>query len=416
MEKTPESVAAEVAALQQSLAEVTAAVNKYVELATQHVGSKDVTASGQVSQSRRDLSLSTSRLLRTVRGPVEMVTANFENSVYTGCLRAVLEMGVVEALPADGSSASASALAEKLGVDKDLLVRLMRNVTVMGPFAEVGREEYAHTPFSQIFLVPAIAGFFRAMFDEFAPVNAKMYEFFRETKFRNPDSDTINPYCFAHQTGGKTMWQYLDQYPARLDAFNAAQKVNGEANPWTVSLYPFEEELRKFTTNDDTVLLIDIGGGVGHVAKQIRGLTQNIPGKVILQDRPAVISEITDPLPGVEKMEYDFFTPQPLKGALIYYIRHCLHDWPDKDCVRILKQIAAAIDPTVSRLVISDSVLPESNVDLESAWLDVTMMAISGSERTQTQWERILDESGFKLHKVYQAPGSKFAAIEAYLK
>jgi hypothetical protein len=69
-----------------------------------------------------------------------------------------------------------------------------------------------------------------------------------------------------------------------------------------------------------------------------------------------------------------------------------------------------------SRLVISESILPESNVDLESAWLDITMMGVSGSERTQPQWERILDESGFKLHKTYQAPGTCFAAIEAYLK
>ncbi|RFU31747.1 hypothetical protein B7463_g4589, partial [Scytalidium lignicola] len=425
MERTPESVAAEVAALKQSLSEVTAAIDRYAELATQNVGNRDVTASGGVSQSHRDLYLKTSKLLRTVRGPVDMVTANFENSVYTGCLRAVMEMGVFEALPPDGSPASATALAEKLRVDKNLLVRLMRNVTVMGPFAEVGKEEYAHTQFSQIFLVPALTGLFKTMFDEFAPVNAKMYEFFRETKFQTPDSDIINPYCFAHRTGNKTMWEYLDQFPARLDAFNDAQKANSEANPWTVELFPFEEEFKKFKTNNDTVLLIDIGGGVGHVAKQIRGLTSNIPGKVILQDRPQVLADITDPLTGVEKMEYDFFTPQPVKGklimtlatgALIYYIRHCLHDWPDKDCIRILKKIASAMEPGISRLLISDSVLPESDVDLESGWLDITMMALSGSERTESQWQKILDQSGFKLHKIYKAPGTNFAAIEAYLK
>lgn len=112
------------------------------------------------------------------------------------------------------------------------------------------------------------------------------------------------------------MWEYLDQYPQRLDAFNAAQKANSEANPWTVSLFPFEEELKKFKTDDNTVLLIDIGGGVGHVAKQIRALAPNIPGKIILQDRPQVLREIADPLPGIEKMEYDFFTPQPIKGTL----------------------------------------------------------------------------------------------------
>jgi len=111
------------------------------------------------------------------------------------------------------------------------------------------------------------------------------------------------------------MWEHLDQYPERLSVFNEAQRANGEVNPWTVELFPFEEELKKIETNDETVLLIDIGGGRGHVAKQIRNLTSKIAGKIILQDKPQVLAEITDPLPGVEKIEYDFFTPQPIKGS-----------------------------------------------------------------------------------------------------
>jgi glycerol kinase len=39
----------------------------------------------------------------------------------------------------------------------------MRSLTIIGPFAEVGKEEYAHTPYSQIYLVPAITGLFKAM-------------------------------------------------------------------------------------------------------------------------------------------------------------------------------------------------------------------------------------------------------------
>jgi hypothetical protein len=48
--------------------------------------------------------------------------------------------------------------------------------------------------------------------------------------------------------------------------------------------------------------------------------------------------------------------------------------------------------------------------------MDLTMMVISGMERTQSQWEKILDEAGLKLHKTYTAAGTNDAAIEAYLK
>jgi hypothetical protein len=82
------------------------------------------------------------------------------------------------------------------------------------------------------------------------------------------------------------MWEHLDKYPERLSVFNEAQRANSEANPWTVELFPFEEELKKIKTNDETVLLIDIGGGRGHVTKQIRNLTSRIAGKSSCKTSP----------------------------------------------------------------------------------------------------------------------------------
>jgi hypothetical protein len=42
---------------------------------------------------------------------------------FTGAMRALLEMGLFEALPSDGTGLPADALAEKLNVEKDLLSR-----------------------------------------------------------------------------------------------------------------------------------------------------------------------------------------------------------------------------------------------------------------------------------------------------
>jgi hypothetical protein len=105
-----------------------------------------------------------------------------------------------------------------------------------------------------------------------------------------------------------------------------------------------------------------------------------------------------------------------LQGATIYYIRRCLHDWPDTDCIRILKNISTAMTPGVSRLLISEIVLPDTGADVESGWMDMTMMSVSGAERTKAHWSRLLEESGFQLKKTYHAPGTNYGAIEAYLK
>jgi len=48
-------------------------------------------------------------------------TSNLLECFRSGSFRALVEMGVVDTLPADGSSMSAKDLAQKLGVDEALL-------------------------------------------------------------------------------------------------------------------------------------------------------------------------------------------------------------------------------------------------------------------------------------------------------
>jgi hypothetical protein len=91
--------------------------------------------------------------------------------------------------------------------------------------------------------------------------------------------------------------------------------AQSEAAAWTAMIYPFKYELERVKTDDETILLIDIGGGKGHITKQIKEATSGVKGKIMLQERPEVIAEITDPLVGIEKMGYDFFTPQPVNGT-----------------------------------------------------------------------------------------------------
>lgn len=143
-----------------------------------------------------------------------------------------------------------------------------------------------------------------------------MYEFFRETGYKSPDSHLINPYCFAHQTGDKDMWEYIGSSPDRLKNLNLGMIAQTGATAWTVGMFPFKAELSKQNTGDDTVLVVDIGGGKGHVTKQIQDLTVGVRGKIVLQERPEVLVEIANSLPGITVMEYDFFTPQPIKGIL----------------------------------------------------------------------------------------------------
>jgi len=106
----------------------------------------------------------------------------------------------------------------------------------------------------------------------------------------------------------------MAQFPERTKAFDYAMQSQTQAAMPTVSLFPFAGELSKFKTDDETSLVVDIGWGKGHITQRIKELCPDIKGRIILQDRSDVIDDISKELPRIERMKYDFFTPQPIKG------------------------------------------------------------------------------------------------------
>jgi hypothetical protein len=112
------------------------------------------------------------------------------------------------------------------------------------------------------------------------------------------------------------MFEFLALDPIRFQNFNAAMEAKTAQTVLPYNLFPFKEEFSKVKTDDDTVLLVDIGGGNGQATTVIRELCAATKGKMILQDQPHVLEAIDISLPGIELMGYDFFAPQPVKGEL----------------------------------------------------------------------------------------------------
>ena len=79
-----------------------------------------------------------------------------------------------------------------------------------------------------------------------------------------------------------------------------------------------------------------------------------------------------------------------------------LHDWPDAECLRILRNVIPAMGPE-SRLIIDDVVLPETAVPWQAAYMDLLMMnSLAGAERTRAEWESLLDQAGLRIVEVHQ--------------
>jgi hypothetical protein len=128
--------------------------------------------------------------------------------------------------------------------------------------------------------------------------------------------DIINPtripFSWANGVEGKTFYEALLDFPDRLRQFNVAMTTQEAALP-VLGMYPFGT--LDADKDPERPFLVDVGGGRGQSLLQIKQENPHIKRRMILQDRARVLDAIpADALPGIEKMEYDFYTPQPVKS------------------------------------------------------------------------------------------------------
>jgi trans-aconitate methyltransferase len=95
-------------------------------------------------------------------------------------------------------------------------------------------------------------------------------------------------------------------------------RIHWEGRPLFLDALDFEKRFGQDTTNS-TVLFVDVGGSTGSQSLALRQRYPDLPGRVLLQDRPEVVEQAKSQLPSSAKIEaevYNIFTPQPVKGMI----------------------------------------------------------------------------------------------------
>ena len=127
---------------------------------------------------------------------------------------------------------------------------------------------------------------------------------------------TDGPYQYAYDTE-LNFFEYLQAHPPYGEQFNYHMGGYRQGRPaWMdAGFYPVKENLIDgFEDSQDSALLVDIGGSIGHDLQEFHQKHTEAPGRLVLQDLPAVIGQIVQLDDKVERMEYDFTTEQPVKG------------------------------------------------------------------------------------------------------
>lgn len=119
-------------------------------------------------------------------------------------------------------------------------------------------------------------------------------------------------------------------------------------------------------------------------------------------------------------MPYDFLAQtQPVRDADVYFFRWILHNWSDKYCMLILRNLIPALKPG-ALVIVADNVLPPPGVlprwrEERVRSMDLTMKELQNArERELHDWRALFErtDSRFRFRKAEQPPGSMLWMME----
>ncbi|CAO2828017.1 unnamed protein product [Amaranthus hypochondriacus] len=218
-----------------------------------------------------------------------------------------------------------------------------------------------------------------------------------------------------HVLNGMNFWEHMSLDSKFNECFNEAMECDSR---FVTSLLVNNKSFKGIFEGIET--LVDVGGGNGTTVKAI---TEAYPWmKCSVLDLPHVVEGLQEKAStNVKFVAGDMFEDVPQADAVL--LKWILHDWSDKDCIKILKQCKEAIPSKDKggKVIIIDIVMESENdhiISKESTTkylLDMLMMSIcgDGKERTEQQFKSLFQQAGFNDYKVLPILGVR-SVIELY--
>lgn len=340
-------------------------------------------------------------------------------------LSTLSHLGALQAIPETGSIILED-LASKAKAQASLLARLLRALVSTGLLKHSTNHGYAHTPISAAYAGQS-AGMFAMLFESGIGPLALLPDWLEHTyppssgnlpsEPTGIEASTHNPLTYKNRAEGQTAFDVLAKKPEVAAALQQSLAMSFKANP-VVRFYDYGKLALPANEKDSgRKVLVDVGGGHGQAVSAILTTHPELATRrdhpFVLQDREEVLAAITDPLPAAVKTQvHDFFKPQSVKGARAYHIRACLHDWSDDVCISILSNIVPAMAKD-SVLLIAENIVPQDpgEVSRLTAFMDMGMLVIGGKERTEADFEALVQAAGLKINDVFRAPAPSLHGI-----
>ncbi|KAL4927968.1 sterigmatocystin 8-O-methyltransferase precursor [Aspergillus undulatus] len=357
-------------------------------------------------------------LVQALEHPAEIVTQKvaFDMALIMA-LRMGIQLGAFQTIcNHKDEGVRVHDIAEKSGASPTVVGQILRLLASKGYIVEADVQTYKPSALTHIMADPAIEAGTRSCFDLSMRCSVYASEYFHQNGNQFPPSVRDTPFQLSRGTQ-LSFFEWLGENPSRAKDFQqgmtaSQQKARQNWVDWFDVEGVILNGFRKSQPDaGNEILFVDVGGGQGQYLHAFNRRFPDVMGRRILQDLPHVISSVpTTPNmgePAIEVMAHDVFKPQPVKGARVYYMHWILHDWADEQARDILANIAAAMEPGYSRLIINEHIIPDRGCSYEAACLSVMMMIqVGGLERTEQQWRELLNSVGLTDLSFHQPQGS----------
>jgi hypothetical protein len=312
-------------------------------------------------------------------------------------ITAAADLGIADALAS--GPLSAQELAAAVNADADAVSRLLRALISRGIFRQRRDGRYDLTPMAEALRSDAdvsVAGMARW-------VGAPQQ---REHWSRLTDA-IRSGHSVVPELRGKAFFDYLASEPKLGEIFNQAMTSTSELSIGPViAAYDFSA----YAT------VVDVGGGHGRLLAAILDATPSARGVLfdlpqVVAGAPAVLSEhhVAD---RVRIEEGSFFDDDIPSGGNAYVLKNIIHDWPDDDAVRILRNVRAAAG-VGNKVLLVEQVIPQHDREFLGKWVDLEMLLlVDARERTADEYQRLFESAGFRLSRVVET-ASPYSVVEA---
>ncbi|KAF2235852.1 S-adenosyl-L-methionine-dependent methyltransferase [Viridothelium virens] len=368
-------------------------------------------------EARTKLSYLSRELSTTLEPPDVTVSLVAWCGGYSACVRIADDLRIFDML-AERSPRNAEEFVTATGAEHLFVLRIMRALVGMGFARQVGRENYSETQASHQMTLPSVRAGIRWAHDQALDTYHVMPEFFKKNGYKCPTTGTDTPFQYLHNTE-EPAYVYWSKQPGVIENFNTFMGgLYGTPLrlPWQ-DWFPVNRVVFDgYQEHVSDVSFVDVGGGLGHECQTLLKKFPNVKGRIVLEDLPHVIDDVKELDPRIETFPMDFLKGQPIKGARAYLFQNIFHNWADSVCLEILENLAPAMKPGYSKLLISNIIIKDENAPLRHAGIDIAMFMFSGLQRTETQWKELLDKGGFKVVKFWHPPGDADGMVEAEVK